>query len=31
MKINVHYDNKTNTTIQELFEKLLLEYYKIEG
>lgn len=30
MKVNVHYDDKTKTTIQELFEKLLLEYYKIE-
>lgn len=31
MNIRVHYDNNTKTTIQELFEKLLLEYYKIEG
>lgn len=31
MKINIHYDNKSTTTIQELFEKLLLEYYKVEG
>ncbi len=30
MKIKVHYDDNINTTIQELFEKLLLEYYLIE-
>ena len=28
MKIRVHYDDSSNVSIQELFERLLLEYYK---
>ncbi len=31
MNIKVHYNTNIKITIQELFEKLLLEYYIIEG
>ncbi len=30
MKVQVHYNSDSNITIQELIEKLLLEYCKLE-
>ncbi len=31
MKVKVHYNDKSNISIQELFERLLLDYYKKEA
>lgn len=30
MKINVHYNENSDITIQQMIEKLLLEYCKVE-